>query len=186
MDFVAATLGINLPTQSARCTVDKTMIKRARPVPFLSHRDSMLCLIDIKAHVSKSDDDDTASTVSCSDSFSSTSSVSFVEPLVTEVYFRPRTTYEEKQQLFYTEREYRAFRREYYLYGRQEPRDPIVQFSDNISVHVYKASAEKDRLYYSEADLKRCVWWWSIVTTWHQPTFLTVLVLGFSTSLSNH
>jgi hypothetical protein len=129
-------------------------------VSMFHHRDSLLCLLDLRILDGKEDDDETASTVSCSESFSSSSgSVTFAEPLVTDVFIRPSTPREEKARLFYCDRDYREFRKEYYMYGKREPRDAVVSFSDKIvtDVHEYAQVEDKSILYYSESDLKRYV-----------------------------
>jgi hypothetical protein len=46
--------------------------------------------------------------------------VRFCAPLVTASYVRPVTTIEEKYELYYTEREYREFRRNYVLHSRSQ------------------------------------------------------------------
>lgn len=127
-------------------------------VSLFHHRDSILCLLDLRIMDGKEDDDETASTVSCSESFSSSSgSVTFAEPLVTDVFIRPATPREEKARLFYGDRDYREFRKEYYMYGKREPRDAVVSFADTIvtDVHEYAQVEDKSILYYSETDLKR-------------------------------
>jgi hypothetical protein len=127
-------------------------------VSMFHHRDSLLCLLDLRILDGKEDDDETASTVSCSESFSSSSgSVTFAEPLVTDGFIRPATPREEKARLFYCDRDYREFRKEYYMYGKREPRDAVVSFSDKIvtDVHEYAQVEDKSMLYYSESDLKR-------------------------------
>jgi hypothetical protein len=77
-------------------------------------------------------DSDTVATVPCSDEdecsvLSSTSSgqaatsdslgVTFAEPLVTSVWYRPVTSLEEKRRLYYSESDYRLFRRDFLLHG---------------------------------------------------------------------
>jgi hypothetical protein len=122
------------------------------------HRDSFLCLLDFKNIDGKDDDDETASTVSCSESCSSgSSSVTFAEPLVSDVFFRPATSREEKHLLYYCDRDFREFRKEYQSCGKREPRDSVVSFSETIvtGVHLYPPVEDKSALYYSESDLKR-------------------------------
>ena len=158
MEHIASTLGLGFLDTSAR----KAVMKRSRPgtspqessASFNnSHRASLLCL---KQSVSL-DDDDTMSTLSSSSSDSSLSSrgssVTFSYPLVTEIYARPRTTPEEKSQLFYKDSEYRQFRHEY-IYGRRQRKR--VDFSMNPpGVWAYEAQGEKSSLYYNQADLQR-------------------------------
>jgi hypothetical protein len=128
----------------------------------LRHRDSLLCLLDLKNLEGKDEcDDETASTVSCSESSSCSSasslSVTFAEPLVSDVFIRPTTSREEKHLLYYCDRDFREFRREYYSCGRREPRDSVVSFSESIvtDVHLYAPVEDKSVLYYTESDLKR-------------------------------
>jgi len=142
----------------------------------LCHHDSLLCHADKNARPRKAgnvkhycglaamniedeEDDGTVitTTSSCSSSLGRAPGVTFAEPLVTHVHTRPKTSRQEKKFLFYTDREYRTFRREYSLCGGREPRDSVVQFSDELvsEYHVYPMHQEKDQLYYSECDLKR-------------------------------
>lgn len=77
-------------------------------------------------------DSDTVATVPCSDEdessvLSSASSgqaptsdslnVTFAEPLVTSVWYRPVTSLVEKKRLYYSESDYRLFRRDFLLHG---------------------------------------------------------------------
>jgi hypothetical protein len=104
-------------------------------------------------------DDETASTVSCSESFScsSSSSVTFAEPLVSDVFVRPATPRGEKHLLYYCDRDFREFRKEYNLCGRREPRESVVSFSEAIvtDIRLYPPVEDKSVLYYTESDLKR-------------------------------
>jgi hypothetical protein len=121
------------------------------------------------------DDDETASTISTADDSSCCSSdcltststtrttlVSFDTPLVSAVYVRPYTTLQEKRLLYYTDLDYREFRRDYFYRPRG---DRLVQFQPTLVTAVYSvpampedATAEgavaKSDLYYSEADLQ--------------------------------
>jgi hypothetical protein len=127
------------------------------------------------------DDDDTASTVSlladdtsCSSAecgSGSSATVTFCAPLVTEIYERPVTTPDEKAALYYTEREYREFRRDF-VYG--QPRR-LVHFHSDVVTAVLdlppsvisnldesSPSTCASDLYYSESDLQGyvglCAW----------------------------
>ena len=181
MNHVAATLGVPLPFTTARAAVMNNSLKRSRSEQglFLSHRDSLLkakataaLRKELRCNGSKlgkqlesylDDDNHTLGTVSScdTDSFSSTcssmSTVSFAPSVVSEVRYRPRTSPEEKSDLFYTEAEYRQFRRDF-LTGR---RGRLVKFSARIVTNVFTypdpaASADsKDAMFYSEADLQR-------------------------------
>lgn len=159
MDCIASTLGLGFLDTSAR----KAVMKRSRPGPSprerlspfdISHRESLLCL----KQAMSLDDDDTMSTMSFSSSESFTASggasVRFSSPLVTEEHTRPRTTPEERSQLFYKDSEYRQFRHEY-IYGRSQRKR--VNFSTNLvsGVWAYEAQGEKSSLYYDQADLQR-------------------------------
>lgn len=142
----------------------KAVMKRARPErsPHPSHgsishhRDSLLCLKGLKSHKHSQDDDDTMSTISATSSESSLATVSFVQPLVTAVHYRPRTTLEEKAKLYYQDAEYRQFRHEY-IYGRRQRKR--VNFSSSLvsDVWAYEAQGDKASLYYAQSDLQRYV-----------------------------
>ena len=162
MDHIITAMGMDFFETSAR----RAVMKRARvaccpeeisELSCISHRDSLLCL---KEQLSIDDDDTVASTLSASTSESSLSSrapsVSFAQPVVTAVYYRPRTTLEEKAKLFYRESEYREFRHEY-IYGRRQRKR--VNFSSKLvsDVWAYDAQGEKSCLYYNQSDLQRCV-----------------------------
>ena len=130
-------------------------------------------------------DDHTLETVNSDEdesslSFSSSSnnlSVSFAEPLVTAVWYRPMVeTLEEKDSLFYGEEDYHAFRQDFCRVQRafwrrrqrqqlqsqpqqqqrrvQFPRDSVV-----TQVHEYTVPSphNKHDLFYSEQDLERYV-----------------------------
>jgi len=128
----------------------ETVAPRQPEHSLFQHLDSFQCMDYLK------EDDETASTVSSfDDSFTSTASVSFAEPLVTHIHVRPLTTRQEKRDLFYSDRDFRQFRYEY-LYG-VEPRDSVVRFSNEVvtQVHVYPGPVNKETLYYSEKDLQR-------------------------------
>jgi len=191
MDFVTTTLGLSPPFGSARSAVmvssyrlrqqrqqDGAQQQQEELHRFLAASDSIVGLNKLRLHPSKKhhylrsqsdSDDDTASTVSITESFDeddSTSSlelpsVSFADSIVTEVRFRPATTPEERKTMFYCDADYREFRKEFYMWGRREPRDPVVSFSDDVvsDVHVYPAPANleeiRSTLYYTESDLKR-------------------------------
>jgi hypothetical protein len=104
------------------------------------------------------DDADTVSTASLSASDSSLSvdfnSVTFAEPLVTEVHLRPYTTRQEKQVLFYNERDYLEFKRDYY-YGTT--RNTLVKFAETVVSQVWTVPQHEDpsQVYYTEAELQQ-------------------------------
>lgn len=131
------------------------MHKRCRatePVIF-PHRDSFLCK-PTKLH----QDDDTVSTVTSSSfdesdsSFSTVTGVSFAEPLVTQVWLRPYTTKQEKRVLFYNERDFMEFKRDYY-YGRNR----LVSFADSVVSNVWTIPpvADSSKAFYSENELQQ-------------------------------
>ena len=161
MEYIVSSLGIDFLDTSAR----KAVMKRPRPgnsidhhevYPHFSHdRNGPLCLKP--DHLS--DDDDTMSTlsfVSSSDSSldSRGPSVSFAKELVTAIYYRPRTTLEDKSKLFYRDAEYREFRYEY-IYGRRQRKR--VNFSSTLvsEVWAYECEGEKTSLYYNQSDIQR-------------------------------
>jgi hypothetical protein len=109
--------------------------------------------------------------------------VSFCTPLVTACYVRPTTTLNEKYELYYTDIEYRAFRRNYILFTRgnnstnnnqqqqHQPMTPlpaskrrrkntIVQFHANVVTNIYTVPNNDDYptttsdLYYSRMELQ--------------------------------
>lgn len=135
------------------------------------------------------DDDETASTMTddsssvsssedaVSPSFTTTSSttpglrtaVSFDARLVTAVYLRPRTTMQEQRDLYYTEYDYREFRREYVFHkqkeiannrnGKQPPQKqkPRVQFCPSVVTTIHEGpflASDPTLLYYSESELQ--------------------------------
>lgn len=158
MNQVASILGIDLPVFTARQVILKPL---PRPVPratlpaMLRHQDSLRLLEKRVKH-----DDDTASTASVSDCDSDsfllneTHSVSFAEPLVTEVITRPYTTMRDKYALYYTNDDYCEFRREAYGY---EPQQKLVKFADSMVSEVWTIPAVVDApsMYYSKKELQR-------------------------------
>jgi hypothetical protein len=104
--------------------------------------------------------------------------VRFCAPLVTASYVRPVTTLEEKCELYYTEQEYREFRRNYVLHSRsqqkqqrqQQPqsigktnnttatsRKPsVVQFHVDVitEIHTTPTIDNPSELYYSRVELQ--------------------------------
>jgi hypothetical protein len=84
--------------------------------------------------------------------------VSFAAQVVTQVHYIPRTLPEEKATLFYTDVEYRQFRKDFCSGGAR--RGSIVKFSPQIvsSVWTYSDTAtldNKEAMFYSESDLQR-------------------------------
>ncbi|CAB9527826.1 expressed unknown protein [Seminavis robusta] len=164
MDFVATVLGLQLPTLSARdclhkqsrnCSLRVGLVPAKEEKIVWGYDDDMLEVPD-KAEC----DDETASTLSECESFTSssgslTSCVTFATPLVTATYLRPVTDKREKEVLYYQDADYRQFRMEY----RQSlmRRRPSVTFSSNVVSQIHKLPAveNKDEVYYSSAELKR-------------------------------
>jgi hypothetical protein len=151
MDYVASTLGLSLPSTSARIAVMQETKRSIQDVTSSLAGYSLCC--DCKE--SSRLDDDTASLSSGEDSSSFSNSVSFATPLVTAVFERPKTSQEEINHLYYTELEYREFRNDC-LRGR-EPRERIVKFDPKIvsKVHTYSIAVNKDILFYSDSDLQK-------------------------------
>jgi len=165
MEEIARQLGVSISFKARdavmidpRLQKDSSLLIRQSEESVIMFRNSAkLCEYDCN------DDDDTASTVSitddssCSssdDSLSSTgfSRVTFAEPLVTEVYLRPTTTLHEKHVLYYSDYDYREFRRDYFY----RKRESLVQFDDKVVTDIWEIPTpeEKDALYYSESDLQ--------------------------------
>jgi hypothetical protein len=168
MDFVCTTLQLSFFTsRSAHAVVMKhgelqRRLSKEQPEAFFRHRDSLLCLGIPLSIGQKCDDDDTASTASSCSYLSSENStfpcsVTFADPLVTCVYLRPTTTIKEKSDLYYSDADFRTFRRDFYFSRQTRPRDSVVSFSETVvtDIHTYACPADKDAMYYSESDLKR-------------------------------
>ena len=129
----------------------ETSLKNDSPV---DNPEMMLKLFD-------DDDIDTVSTTECSEddnSFSESSAgcdshaptVRFAVPPVTEIYERPFTTREERRELFYTNSEYREFRRDAFY------SQCTVRFHEDVVTQVLEIPPPEDPsvLYYSESDLQ--------------------------------
>ena len=100
-------------------------------------------------------DDDTASTLSTS---IEDKIVTFCEPLVTNVYTRPRTTYEDKYYLHYNEHDYIDFKIEY-MTGKVRNRK--VSFARDVVTDTYDYYYDvslrddyKHNMYYSQSELQ--------------------------------
>lgn len=156
-------LGLEVPLFKAR---DAVMRLRRREVPqgaLVRFQGQVVCIDFSKVSSASAEyykDDDTASTVSSDDSVSSCatgSCVTFAEQLVTDVFERPATTWSEKHVLFYSELEYRQFRRDYCLYKMQSQRNILVKFAEEpvSAVYEYSQDGEKDELFYTEQELQR-------------------------------
>lgn len=123
------------------------------------HRDSLLVYLEhaykpfMGKHKTLEADDDTATTMSASESESDDEKmVTFCEPLVTAVRTRPRTTRAEKYFLHYNEHDYVDFKVQY-MTGRERTRK--VSFAQETKVHkVQPVAAEKKVLFYSESELQ--------------------------------
>jgi hypothetical protein len=158
MNQVASILGIDLPVLKARQVVMMPLprlVPRATLPVMLRHQDSLRLLDKRVKH-----DDDTASTASLSDCDSDsfllneTHSVSFAEPLVTQVITRPYTTMRDKYALYYSNNDYCEFRREAYGYV---PQQKLVKFADSMVSEVWTIPAVLDAssMYYSKKELQR-------------------------------
>lgn len=155
MERVANILGFTLPSLKARDAVMKAPIIVERSSRLLRHQDSFV----LQRLASEDDDDGSVSTVSARDidySFSSSMSVRFCEPLVTEVYTRPFTTEAEKQVLFYSDQDYLLFRLARYQPRRVQKR-PVVRFAEPVVTEVHEVECWKneEQLYYSKEELKQ-------------------------------
>ena len=90
--------------------------------------------------------------------------VRFGTPLVTATYTRPVTTTEKKPELYYTEREYREFRRQFGRSGRRRccsqpltTTATVVQFHVNVVTEIHETCHMLDNpseLYYSRTELQ--------------------------------
>ena len=139
---------------------EPVIARRRKPRSLALHRDSLDNVTFqlaapspkiLKQLMEDDDDDQTVSTVNDDESFSTTGSgVSFAAPLVTAVYERPTTSADEKRELYYTESEYREFKRNYFF------RKPDVQIHDRVVTEVWEIPVpeEPSELYYSESDLQ--------------------------------
>lgn len=169
MDFVAASLGLNLPSLKARGSLlrlesgcPSTSVATTKKSKSTEWEDSSCDdrdTWDVPPAKSKleddEDDDATASTASFSeDDDTLTPCVTFAAPLVTQVHLRPFTTASEKSVLFYHASDFKEFRREYRL-SLLRKRIRCVQFVDQVQVHTIPAVDNVDDIYYSAAELKQ-------------------------------
>lgn len=82
-------------------------------------------------------------------------SVSFATPLVTDIHFRPRTLRQDKALLYYSDADYRSFRRDFH---RGEKHHHSVRFLPQVVTDVWKYDVEHDdSLYYSEQEIQEYV-----------------------------
>jgi hypothetical protein len=162
MDFIATVLGLQLPTLRARdCLKQRHMCSHhlvAKDAKIFCEYDEDMLDVPDKAAC----DDETASTLSDCDSFSSSSEslgacVTFAAPLVTGTYFRPVTGKQEKEALYYRECDYRQFRLDFRrsLISRRTS----VTFSATLVSHIHHLPAvdNKNEIYYSSEELKQYV-----------------------------
>lgn len=159
MNNVASILGLDIPTLKARDVVMKSRrVRRIDESSLAFHRDSIQLVKKSQQAAAAPKDDDTASTTSDSysdfdDSFTTMQHrVSFVEPLVTEVWTRPYTTIKQKYALFYCDYDYAEFRREAHGYGKSRRR--VVKFSVDETVHIIPDVKDKSVMYYSQKELQ--------------------------------
>lgn len=93
--------------------------------------------------------------------------VSFCSPLVTATYVRPSTTSQEKFELYYTDMDYREFRRNYIVMNRiqtcrlqyearSKRRNVVVQIHPDVvtAIHTIPNNEDPTELYYSQSDLQ--------------------------------
>lgn len=88
--------------------------------------------------------------------------VHFATPLISQVHIRPRTETVDKRSLYYSESEYRRFRREF---AQEETEaEAGVVFHENVVTDVWEFEPPKDSsvLYYSEAELQSYVFVWGV------------------------
>mmetsp|Transcript_20512 Transcript_20512/g.29661 ORF Transcript_20512/g.29661 Transcript_20512/m.29661 type:complete len:178 (-) Transcript_20512:323-856(-) len=162
MNQVISILGLEMPGFKAKDVVMRSQ-KMLVITRLLDHRDSLILLKGnnnngvVGKRGGLEQDDDTASTMSGSDSDISFSSsdpcVTFAEPLVTEVRTRPYTTQQEKTVMFYNEHDYLDFKIE--AYGGK-PRNRKVKFAFDIvsDERVFEPCQDSNKLYYTEAELQ--------------------------------
>lgn len=161
MDHLGNTIGLQLPCFSARnavmnCVNGRNIIREPKSRCNVEKRFSFE--FSKESLGQSSTDDDTVSTTSTGCSFSSSISsnnVSFSPCLVTAEYERPVTKPEQKRELYYCDKDYRRFRRDYYDFRRRG--SSLVHFSEDLvtQVHEYSSEGSAADLYYNEADLKR-------------------------------
>jgi hypothetical protein len=125
---------------------------------------------DYPSDMEEYDDDECSScsmegTTSCSsdESHNNGNRVSFCAPLVTATYVRPTTTSKEKLELYYTEMDYREFRRNYLVLNRmqasrleQRRRTSVVQIHPQVvtATHTIPTHEDPTELYYTQSDLQ--------------------------------
>lgn len=118
----------------------------------------------IKHPFGSSDDDETASLTSGSDDstmcivFEQTT-VRFAPEHTTEVHYRPFTTAEEKEKLFYSGEDYVIFRLESRMQRLQLESIGVARFAEQPveRIHEYD-QGDCSELYYSQSDLQRYVY----------------------------
>jgi hypothetical protein len=159
MNHLANTIGLQLPSLSARHAVMNcvkewnNLEEKLRP----NNENHFSFEFSKESLGQSSTDDETASTISteCSISSSASYNVSFSPCLVTAEFERPATMPHEKQELYYCEKDYRRFRREYYEFRKRG--SSLVHFCEELvtQVHQYSSEGSPSDLYYNETDLKR-------------------------------
>jgi len=170
MNFVATALGLQLPTLRARDTLQEhhsACLSRRTPSTRNTSEDKIEWGCDpldrrtwLLPDKERCDDDETASTVSdCDHSFSSYSEalgcVSFATPLVTKVHLRPCTPMAERQNLYYSEVDFRRFRMDYRQSLLRPRRTSTVTFSAHVVTHSLPTVDNKDDVFYSSSELKQ-------------------------------
>lgn len=159
MEEIAKQLGLTLSLSARSVAMKEPSGRRRHARQLACHRDSLDMFHLSKASSEKifkqlielDEDDQTVSTVNDDESISiAGSSVTFATPLVTAVYERPVTSLDEKKHLYYTDAEYREFKRNYFF------RKPDVQIHDRVVTDVWEIPVpeEPSELYYTESDLQ--------------------------------
>jgi hypothetical protein len=146
---------------------DKGKLTKAITNLLLDHYDN-----DYPSDMEEYEDDDCSScsmegTTSCSsdESHSNGNRVSFCSPLVTATYVRPTTTSKEKLELYYSEMDYREFRRNYLVLNRiqasrleqsKRRRTSVVQIHPQVvtATHTIPSHDDPTELYYTQSDLQ--------------------------------
>lgn len=159
----------NTCLQSSQCQTnfisDKCKLTKAITNLLMDHYD-----YDYPSDMEDYDDDECSScsmegTTSCSsdESHNNGNRVSFCSPLVTATYVRPTTTSREKLELYYSEMDYREFRRNYLVLNRiqasrleQTRHKSVVQIHPQVVTETHTIPSHEDPtdLYYSQADLQ--------------------------------
>jgi hypothetical protein len=175
MENIASSLGFSLPSTSAKKAIMKCFksshyfikdettdfneeshycrTSRKLCAQFSTDKGILRCPSDMA-------DDETASTVSSSagdslsSDFFSDRVVSFAEPVVTEIRTRPTISDDEKPSLYYSDNDFRRFRRDFICHKKicrvRFPPTSVVTM-----VYEYPPLENVELFYYSQVDLQR-------------------------------